>query len=99
MFTEDDARPGAAPVLLLDHGAWIEKFGGREDILGQVVTVADTPRTIIGVMPPRFAWQAPHASTPTKSRGAIKTTRSKSGTAAILASLRAQRELSSGVLD
>ena len=71
VFTEDDARPGAAPVVVLDHGAWIEKFGGRQDILGQVVTVADTPRTIIGVMPPRFAWQAPHMWAPlTLRRGA-----------------------------
>ena len=59
VFTEDDARPGAAPVVVLAHGAWVDKFGGRDDVLGQIVTVGDTPRTIIGVMPPRFAWQAP----------------------------------------
>ena len=71
VFTEEDAKPGSAPVVVLDHGAWIEKFGGREDILGQVVTVADVPRTIIGVMPPRFAWQAPDMWAPlTLRRGA-----------------------------
>ena len=71
MFTEDDARPGAAPVVVLDHGAWVEKFGGRDDVLGQIVTVGDTPRTIIGVMPPRFAWQAPDMWVPlTLRRGA-----------------------------
>jgi putative ABC transport system permease protein len=71
VFTEDDAKPGAAPVVVLDHGAWIEKFGGRDDVLGQVVTVGDTPRTIIGVMPPRFAWQAPDMWVPlTLRRGA-----------------------------
>jgi putative ABC transport system permease protein len=59
VFTEDDAKPGATPVVVLDHIAWVEKFGGRDDVLGEVITVADTPRTIIGVMPPRFAWQAP----------------------------------------
>ena len=58
VFTDDDARPDAAPVVVLDHGAWVEKFGGSDEVLGQVVTVGDTPRTIIGVMPPRFAWQA-----------------------------------------
>ena len=71
VFTEDDARPGAAPVVVLDHGAWVEKFGGRDDVLGQIVTVGDTPRTIIGVMPPRFAWQAPDMWVPlTLRRGA-----------------------------
>jgi putative ABC transport system permease protein len=71
VFTEDDARPGAAPVVVLAHGAWVDKFGGRDDVLGQVVTVGDTPRTIIGVMPPRFAWQAPDMWVPlTLRRGA-----------------------------
>ena len=58
VFTDEDARPGATPVAVLAHGAWLEAFGGRDDVLGQVVTVGDTPRTIVGVMPPRFAWQA-----------------------------------------
>ena len=71
VFTEDDARPGAAPVVVLAHGAWVDKFGGGDDVLGQIVTVGDTPRTIIGVMPPRFAWQAPDMWVPlTLRRGA-----------------------------
>jgi putative ABC transport system permease protein len=64
VFTEDDARPGAAPVVVLAHGAWVDMFGGRGDVLGKVVMVGDTARTIIGVMPPRFAWQAPHMWVP-----------------------------------
>jgi predicted permease len=64
VFTEQDARPGAAPVVVLDHGAWLEKFGGEDAVVGQVVTIGDTPRTIIGVMPPRFAWQAPQMWVP-----------------------------------
>jgi putative ABC transport system permease protein len=64
VFTEDDARPGAAPVVVLAHGAWVDMFGGRGDVLGKVVTVGDTAHTIIGVMPPRFAWQAPHMWVP-----------------------------------
>jgi predicted permease len=59
VFTDHDVTPGATPVVVLDHGAWIDKFGGRDDVLGQVVTIGDTARTIIGVMPSRFAWQAP----------------------------------------
>jgi predicted permease len=71
VFTEDDAKPGAAPVVVLAHDGWVELFGGRDDVLGEVVTVGDTARTIIGVMPPRFAWQAPHMWVPlTLRRGA-----------------------------
>jgi putative ABC transport system permease protein len=58
VFTEADTAAGAAPIVVLDYTTWIEKFGGRDDILGQVITVADIPRTIVGVMPDRFGWQA-----------------------------------------
>ena len=57
VFTDADTLPGAAPVVVLDYTTWIEKFGGRDDVLGQVITVGDTPRTIVGVMPDRFGWQ------------------------------------------
>jgi putative ABC transport system permease protein len=71
VFTEDDVKPGAVPVVVLDHGAWVEKFGASDEVLGQVVTIGDTARTIIGVMPPRFAWQAPDMWVPlTLRRGA-----------------------------
>jgi putative ABC transport system permease protein len=71
VFTDEDAKPGATPVVVLAHGAWLESFGGRDDVLGQVVTVGDTARTIIGVMPARFAWQAPAMWVPLKlQRGA-----------------------------
>ena len=81
VFTEDDARPGAAPVVVLDYGAWVEKFGGRDEVLGQIVTVGDTPRTIIGVMPPRFAWQAPDMWVPlTLRRGATPPDERRFGT-------------------
>jgi putative ABC transport system permease protein len=58
VFTETDTLAGAAPVVVLDYTTWIEKFGGRDDVLGQVITVNETPRTIVGVMPDRFGWQA-----------------------------------------
>lgn len=57
VFTDADAQPGAAPVVVLAYTTWLEKFGGRDDVLGQVITVGDTPRTIVGVMPRRFGWQ------------------------------------------
>ena len=44
--------------MVLDYGAWNRLFGGDRSVVGQVVKIGDTPRTIIGVMPNRFAWQA-----------------------------------------
>lgn len=71
VFTEEDAKPDAPPVVVLDHGAWLDKFAGRDEVIGQVVTISDTPRTIIGVMPPRFAWQAPHMWIPLTLRRGV----------------------------
>src|SRR5437867_6271025 len=49
---EDDVR-GAAPVLVLSHGAWQLRFGGDPRVLGRrVVTLDDgVAYTIVGVMP------------------------------------------------
>ena len=71
VFTDDDAQPDAPPVVVLDHGAWIRMFGADRSAVGQVVTIGDTPRTIIGVMPGRFAWQAPDMWVPYRLRRGV----------------------------
>lgn len=53
-FTEDDDRPGAAPVVLLSHGVWQRKYLSDPSIIGRVVTVNGLRRTVVGVMPERF---------------------------------------------
>ncbi len=52
---EDDA-PGAPIVLLISHAVWRDRFGGASDVLGRAVRVNGEPATIIGVMPPGFAF-------------------------------------------
>ena len=44
---------GAAPVVVLSHGAWQRRFGGDPHVLGrQIVTYTDNvTHTIVGVMP------------------------------------------------
>ena len=49
-----DDRPGAPPVILIGHGLWVRRFGADSGIIGTAVRVNGTPRTVIGVMPPRF---------------------------------------------
>ncbi len=48
----DDVR-GAAPVLVLSHGAWQRRFGGDPRVLGRRVLTLDdgVAYTIVGVMP------------------------------------------------
>ena len=53
-FTAADARPGAAPVTLLNHRFWQRRFGGRVDAVGTTVHIDGVPATVIGVLPERF---------------------------------------------
>ena len=54
LFTPEDDRPDVDTVILVSYRLWQSWFGGAEDIVGRVVQVNSTPRTIIGVMPPDF---------------------------------------------
>jgi putative ABC transport system permease protein len=52
-FTEDDERAGADTVIVAHH-LWREAFGSAPGIIGSRILLDDTPRTIVGVMPPGF---------------------------------------------
>ena len=45
---------GGSPVIVLGHEFWQRRLAGRPDVLGLTLGTADGPRTVIGVMPPRF---------------------------------------------
>jgi predicted permease len=55
-FRKDDDAPGAPKVALIGHGMWQRDFGGAPDILGRGVRINGAPATIVGVMPPGFAF-------------------------------------------
>lgn len=57
-ITADDGRPGAPPVAVLRHRAWMTLFAGDPAVVGRTISFNGTPRTIVGVMPPRFTWHA-----------------------------------------
>ncbi len=50
-FAPDDARRGARAVMMIGYGLWQTRFGGARDVVGRVVDVDGSPRTIVGVMP------------------------------------------------
>jgi predicted permease len=49
VFAEQDDRPGAAPVVVLNRATWQRRFGGRADIIGSVLSLNGAPHTVIGV--------------------------------------------------
>jgi len=53
-FAEDDDRPGAARVALIDYKFWQRRFGGNKAIAGKPLTLDDVAYTITGVLPKGF---------------------------------------------
>ena len=52
-----DVEPGHEEVVLLSYRYWQAHYGGSPSILGRLLTLNGHPRTVIGVMPPRFLWR------------------------------------------
>jgi putative ABC transport system permease protein len=46
-----DEQPGAAPVVVLGHALWQQRFGGDPNVLGRAMTLDGVPTTIVGVLP------------------------------------------------
>jgi predicted permease len=55
-FRERDDRPGAEPVILLSYELWRDRYGSSTTIIGKTIRANGVPRTVIGVMPQKFAF-------------------------------------------
>ena len=53
-FALDDEQSGREPVVVLSHGLWTRRFGGRRDALNGALLLNGTTFRIIGVAPPSF---------------------------------------------
>jgi predicted permease len=51
-----DALPGAPPVFVLSYKKWRKRFGLDAGIVGKTFIMNGKPTTLIGIMPPRFAF-------------------------------------------
>ena len=51
-ITYEDDKPGAAPVVVLSHQFWQERFGASTAVIGQPLKLNKQSFTIIGVTPP-----------------------------------------------
>ena len=55
-FTEEEDRNGGPRVAIISHGLWQKGFGGASDIIGKQIQVNANTTTVVGVMPPNFAF-------------------------------------------
>jgi putative ABC transport system permease protein len=53
-FTEEDGKPGAAPVAILGDRIWTNRYGNNPSVIGMTLRINDVPTTVIGVMRPEF---------------------------------------------
>jgi predicted permease len=53
-ITPEDDKPGAAPVVVLTHQFWQERFGANPAVVGQPLKLNKQSFTIVGVTPPAF---------------------------------------------
>ena len=51
-----DYQPGAPPVFVLRYATWIGQFGADPGVVGKTFLLNGVRRTLVGIMPLRFAW-------------------------------------------
>jgi predicted permease len=51
-----DYEPGAPPVFVLRYKTWIARFSADPGVLNRNYVLNGVSRTLVGIMPPRFAW-------------------------------------------
>src|SRR5215831_7612217 len=63
-ITTADGKPGAPPVFVLSYKAWVKEFNLDRSIVGRSFVLNGQPRTLVGIMPPRFTWRGSDLWTP-----------------------------------
>lgn len=53
-ISPEDEKPGATPVFVMTYKLWQTEFGGDRKLLGTTFVLDGVPRTLVGIMPPRF---------------------------------------------
>ncbi|MFI5231372.1 MAG: ADOP family duplicated permease [Gemmatimonadales bacterium] len=106
LFTRDDEASNAPPVVVLGDALWRRHFGADSTIIGKTITVSDKPVTVIGVMPPGFAfplraefWAPWQAATPATTARGIYFVRVVARPQADATATQIQRELSALALE
>jgi len=63
-FAPGEAGPGRAPVAVLTHELWRDRFGGDRAVVGSEIRLNGAPYRVIGVMGPEFRFARNSSSGP-----------------------------------
>ena len=55
-FSREDDTPGGGGVVIISHDLWTRRYSQDPNVLGRTILVNAKAHTIIGVMPPGFAF-------------------------------------------
>ncbi len=58
LFTPQESRAGAHPVVLLEYAYWKRQFAGDPAIVGKDIDLNGSPVTVVGVLPESFDFGA-----------------------------------------
>jgi len=53
-FHDGEDQVQAPNPVILSYSTWQKRYGGREDVIGETVTLSGIPHTIVGVLPESF---------------------------------------------
>src|SRR5260221_4504427 len=60
VFTEAEDRQGSNGAVLLSWSAFHKRFAADASVVGRTLTLNGLPRTVVGVLPESFRWDAPN---------------------------------------
>jgi predicted permease len=99
LFTADEAHPDADRVVLLSHAVWQSRFGGDAEVVGRSISLSGRPHTVIGVLPPDFAFPGPTTQLYLPMRSTAATWNRANGGLQVVARLRENVSLADARID
>jgi macrolide transport system ATP-binding/permease protein len=60
-FRPGEDKPGQPKIAMLSYGTWMNRFGGRREVIGETISLSGEAYTIVAVLPRGFSF-APRAS-------------------------------------
>jgi predicted permease len=60
-FAPEEDRNGGAPVAIISHALWQDRFGGNSSALGKSMVLSGVETTVVGVLQPDFRFGTDYA--------------------------------------